>query len=565
MSQIMINGVQFEAKEGETILELCKRNNVEIPHLCYHPDLEAQARCRICVVSVNGKLVTSCNTKVIDGMNIITENDEIIKARKLNMELLLANHDAKLEDNELGKVAKKLGVDKSRFDKIQDKTVDDSSAGIHHDNNKCILCGRCVQKCQTIQSVFAIGFENRGHYTEVNPYFNHGLGDVSCVLCGQCTNVCPSQALMEKDYTKEVTDAINDSDKVVIVQTAPSIRGTLGETQGMEPGSLVTGNMVAALRKLGFDKVLDTNFTADLTIVEEGNELIQRVKNKGVLPQITSCSPGWVKFIEHFYPELLPNLSSCKSPQQMFGTLLKTYYAKKNNIDPSKIVSVSIMPCIAKKYEMNRPEMKDSGFKDVDYSLTTRELGRMIKDAGIDFANLEDDKFDPIMGESTGAAAIFGATGGVMEAALRTAVDILEGKDLQEIEYTGVRGLKGIKEATVKVAGIDVSVAVAHGLGNARALMEMVKKYPSKYHFIEIMACPGGCVGGGGQPAPTNSEVVKKRSEALYAEDKGLTYRKSHKNPEIIQLYEEFLKEYGSHKAHELLHTKYTAMNELGD
>jgi iron-only hydrogenase group A len=565
MIKVKIDGVQFDAEAGQTILEFCLKKEIKIPHLCWHPDLDPQAKCRICVVNVNGRMSTSCNTKLQDGMDIITENDEIIKARKLNVELLIANHDLKDEDNELSRLAKELGVQKSRFDKSHDKQVDDKSPAIMRDNNKCILCGRCVQKCQDIQNVNAIGLSGRGHFTEVSSYFKHNLDDIACVTCGQCTNICPSGAFIEKDYIKEVMDAIANPDKIVIVQTAPSIRGTLGECFGMPPGSLVTGKMVAALRKLGFDKVLDTDFTADLTIVEEGTELINRIKNKGVLPQITSCSPGWVKFMEHFFPEFMPNMSSCKSPQQMFGALLKTYYASIHNMDPSKIVSVSIMPCTAKKFEMSRPEMNDSGFADVDYSLTTRELGRMINDAGIDFKSLPDGLFDPVMGNSSGAAAIFGATGGVMEAALRTAADILEEKELDNIEYNAVRGIKGIKEATVKIAGMDVNVAVAHGLRNARALLEIVKKEPSKYHFIEIMACPGGCVGGGGQPVPTTKEKAKLRAEALYKQDRDLKLRKSHKNPEIAKLYEDFLGSHGSEKAHHLLHTKYTKRNEFGN
>ena len=565
MLNIEINGVQFKTEPGQTILEFCLSKNIEIPHLCWHPDLPAQAKCRICVVNVNGRLLTSCNTKLQDDMRIVTENEEIIKARKLNIELLLANHNLDEEDTELSRLAEKLGVKESRFDKLHDKQIDQKSPAIMRDNNKCILCGRCIQKCQEVQRINAIGFANRGHYTEVSSFFGHSLADVACVTCGQCTNVCPSGAFTEKSYEKEVWEALKDPDKIVCVQTAPTIRATLGETQGMSAGSLVTGKMVAALRKLGFDKVLDTDFAADLTIVEEGTELINRIKNKGILPQITSCSPGWVKFLEHFYPELIPNLSSCKSPQQMFGALLKTYYAKKQNIDPKKIVSVSIMPCTAKKFECEREEMKNSGLKEVDYSLTARELGRMISQAGIDFKNLPDEWFDPVMGSSSGAGAIFGATGGVMEAALRTAADILEGKDLQQIEYHGVRGIKGIKEATVHIAGMDIRVAVAHGLGNARTLLKEVKENPSKYHFIEIMACSGGCVGGGGQPIPTNFDIIKKRAEALYKQDMDLELRKSHNNPEIIMLYDEFLEKYGSHKAHELLHTSYTKRNIFGN
>ncbi len=561
--KIVINNKEYEAEPGQTILEVCIENSIEVPHLCYHPDLEKQARCRICVVEANGRIVTSCNTKISDGMSVTTDNEELTKARKLNIELLLANHNPKGEDNELAKLAKKLGVEKSRFERLYDKKTDDTSRAIYRDNNKCILCGRCVQKCQDIQSVYAIGFENRGHYTEVMPYYGYGLGEVACVQCGQCTNVCPSGAIVEKDYTQQVWEAINDENKTVIVQTAPSIRGTLGETQGMSPGSLVTGKMVAALRKIGFDRVLDTDFSADLTIVEESNELIERIKDKGVLPMITSCSPGWIKFIEHFFPKLLPHVSSCKSPQQMFGALLKTYYADKNRIDPARIVSVSIMPCTAKKFEMSRPEMKSSGFQDVDFVLTTRELGRMIREKGIEFEQLPDEFFDPVMGSSSGAAAIFGATGGVMEAALRTAADKLEGKELGEVEYHGVRGLKGIKEATVHIAGMDLNIAVAHGLGNARKLLELVEKDTSRYHFIEIMACPGGCVGGGGQPVPTNSAVIEKRASALYNQDSQLQLRKSHKNPEIVQLYDDFLGKPGSEKAHSLLHTRYVKRTQF--
>ena len=560
---IKINGNNFEGEQGKTILEICNDHGIEVPHLCYHRDLDKQARCRICVVKANGRIVSSCNTKAMDGMSIITDDDEIKKARKLNIELLIANHHPKEEDNELAKLARKLGVERSRFEKIRSKKTDHTSVAISRDNNKCILCGRCVQKCQDIQTVHAIGFEDRGHDTEVMPYFGHGLGEIACVQCGQCTNVCPSGAIVEKDYTKEIEEAIKDPKKVVVVQTAPSIRGTLGETQGMEPGSLVTGKMVTALQKLGFDKVLDTDFAADLTIVEEGTELIHRIKNKGKLPMITSCSPGWINFIEHFYPELLPHVSSCKSPQQMFGAIAKTYYADKIRVDPKDMISVSIMPCTAKKYECDRKEMKDSGFKDVDYSITTRELGRMISKAGIDFKGLHDGWYDPLMGSSSGAAAIFGASGGVMEAALRTAADILTGEDLQEFEYHGVRGLKRIKEATVNVSGMDINVAIAHGLGNARKLLEIVKKEPSRYHFIEIMACPGGCVGGGGQPVPTDSEVIKKRSEALYDQDSQLALRKSHKNPEIIQLYSDFLGDFGGEKAHKLLHTSYIKKNRF--
>ena len=442
--------------------------------------------------------------------------------------------------------------------------IDESSPSIRRDQNKCILCRRCVTVCQEIQSVTALYLQGRGFNTRVEPAFDRDINDVACTNCGQCSLVCPVGAITEKEYIKEVFDAINDPTKFTVIQDAPAVRAALGEEFGYPPGTLVTGKMLAAARKLGFDRIFDTNFAADLTILEEGSELLKRVSEGGTLPLITSCSPGWIKFIEHFYPEMLPNLSTCKSPHQMLGALTKTYYAEKMGIDPKDMVVVSVMPCTAKKFECQRPEMNSSGYQDVDYVLTTRELAKMIKQAGIDFENLADGSYDDPMGEYTGAATIFGATGGVMEAALRTAYELVTGKPLDNVEFTAVRGLEGIKEAVIPVEGIgDVRVAVSHGLGNARKLLERVKEGKVQYHFIEVMACPGGCVGGGGQPIPVNNDVRTRRAQALYAEDCALTLRKSHESPSVKKLYEEFLGAPLGEKSHHLLHTHYTPRSKF--
>ncbi|MBU0758253.1 MAG: [FeFe] hydrogenase, group A [Nanoarchaeota archaeon] len=563
--QIKINGSEVPVKENETILEVAERLGYDIPTLCYDPDLPPQGSCRMCVCEVNGKMTTACNTKVSEGMDVLTDSERVIKSRRLNAELLLSKH--KLDDNvhlknDLLKIKEKYGLDKPRFPVQESYVYDDSSSAIVRDNSKCILCGKCVNKCQETQGVAAICFVGRGVDMHVSPAFNKHLADTFCVNCGQCSLVCPTGAIKEVDSIKDVKAAIDDPKKIVVVQTAPAVRASIGEEFGLPPGSLVTKKLVSGLRRLGFDKVFDTDFTADLTIMEEGTELISRVKNKGTLPLVTSCSPGWIKFCEHFFPECLSNLSTCKSPQQMFGALAKTFYAEKIGADPKNMVVVSIMPCTAKKFECKREEMNSSGFQDVDYVLTTRELARFMKQEKINLSKLYEDEYDDPLGESTGAGVIFGATGGVMEAALRTAYEIITGKTLGKLEFMETRGLPGIKTGSVGLNGLTLNFAVASGLSNARKLMEEVKAGTSKYHFIEIMCCPGGCLAGGGQPIPTNDKVRLKRMQAIYQEDKNMTIRKSHENPSVIKIYEEFLEKPNSHKAHELLHTSYVDRSE---
>jgi len=566
--QVRINKKDYAVEAGKTILDVCLENGIDVPFLCFHPELKPEGRCRMCIVNVDDRLMTSCNLMVKAGMQIETHTEEIEKLRKLNLELMLSNNKELLNngENEVAKLAEKYNIKKEdlHFEEKK-KTVDDLSPSLVRDNSKCILCGKCVQKCQQVQNVNAIGFIGRSHFSEIAPPFNHSLNAVSCIFCGQCSNVCPTGAIKEKEHIEEVKAAILDPNKIVVVQTAPAVRATLGETQGMPPGSLVTGKIVVALKQLGFDKVLDTAFAADLTIIEEGTGLIQRIKEKGILPMITSCSPGWIKFIEHFYPDLLPHLSSCKSPQQMFGAIVKTYYAEKNNIDPKNIVCVSIMPCTAKKYECTRPGMDSSGQQDVDYVLTTRELGKWLNEEGVKLSVLPDEQYDPLMGEASGAGTIFGATGGVMEAALRYVADKLEGKELDRLDYTQVRGFESVKESTVNIAGTKLNVAVVNGVGNVRKLLDDITAGKSKYHFIEVMACVGGCIGGGGQPMPTTRDIIKKRAEALYKADSALPVRKSHKNPEIIKLYADYLGEPGSKKARKLLYTKYVKRNKYSD
>jgi iron-only hydrogenase group A len=564
---LTIDGRPVQAEAGSSILQAAQQAGVHIPTLCYHPDLTVRAVCRICVVEVKNArtLQAACSYPVNEGLAVTTNSPRIRAARKVNLELLLSNHPfdcptcVRNQNCELRALANEYNITQVRFQgERKEHLIDSSSYSVVRDPNKCILCRRCVDVCNSVQAVGAIGPVHRGFDTVVAPAYDAELAEVACAMCGQCINHCPVGALYEKDAISDVWEALADPTKHVAVQVAPAVRVALGEEFGMEPGQIVTGKLAAALRRLGFDVVFDTNFSADLTIMEEGYELIDRIQNGGVLPQITSCSPGWIKYIEHFYPDLLPNLSTCKSPQQMMGALIKSYYAEKSGVDPANIVSVSVMPCTAKKFECERPEMTDSGFKDVDHVLTTRELAKMIREAGIEFNALPDEGFDSPLGAGTGAAVIFGTTGGVMEAALRTAYEVLTGKELKKLDFEAVRGMEGIKQATVAVGDLPVKVAVAHGLSNAKALMEKVKAGEADYHFIEIMCCPGGCIGGGGQPVPTNSEIRKKRAEAIYREDRGLTLRKSHENPEVQEVYREFLVKPLGEKSNHLLHTHYT-------
>lgn len=568
MVNLTINGKQIQAEQGATILEAARAAGVYIPTLCYHPELRPEGACRLCMVEASGArtLVASCVYPVSEGMVVKTNTEKVREARKTVVELLLANHPKdclccqKSGDCELQKIAADLGLRKIRFEGGETKahTIDCSNPSLVRDQEKCILCGRCIRICRDVQGMNVYSFAGRGFNTIVSTAFEHDLKDAACTYCGQCASVCPTGAIVEKDDTDQVWRAINNEDKVVIVQTAPSVRVALGEELGIPAGSIVTGKMVAALRSLGFDKVFDTNFSADLTIMEEGHEFLDRLQNGGVLPMITSCSPGWVNMIELKYPELLPHLSTAKSPQQMFGAVAKTYYAEKAGIDPAKIVSVSVMPCTAKKAEAQREEMCDSGYRDVDIVITTRELGRMIREAGIDFASLPEENFDSPLGIGTGAGAIFGNTGGVMEAALRTVADVVSGEDLPKLEYEEVRGMEETRETTVTVAGKEIKVAVVNTLGSARKMLERIKAGTADYQFIEVMACPGGCIGGGGQPVPVNREIRQKRREALFDCDRMSELRKSHENPEIKALYDNWLGKPLGEKAHHLLHTHYS-------
>jgi NADH-quinone oxidoreductase subunit G/NADP-reducing hydrogenase subunit HndD len=563
---LKVNNQPVEVEAGATILEAAKKAGAGIPTLCYLQEINAIGTCRICVVEVKGTkaLQPACVTPVTPDMEVRTNSMAVRKARSLTLELILSNHPfecltcIRSQKCELQNLAEAFGIREVRFPgENPPYKADYSSPSVVREPGKCILCRRCAALCHSVQSVSAIAPQERGFNATVAPAHHHPLAESICINCGQCTLACPTAALHEKDEIERVWAALDDPKKHVIVQTAPATRVSLGEEFGMTSGSIVTGRMVSALKLLGFDKVFDTDFTADLTIIEEGNELLHRVKTGGTLPLITSCSPGWIKFIEHFYPEFLPNLSTCKSPQQMFGALVKTYYAEKMGIDPADIFVVSFMPCTAKKYEARRPEMQSSGYPDIDVVLTTREVGRMLRQAGINFTALPAQDYDEPLGISSGAGVIFGATGGVMEAALRTAYVMVTGQELSSLEFREVRGLQGVKEVAVKVGSLTVKVAVAHGLGNARRLMEAVKNGTAVYHFIEVMCCPGGCIGGGGQPIPTNTEIRLERIKAIYSADELMAMRKSHLNPAVQQLYKEFLGEPLGHKSHELLHTHY--------
>lgn len=574
---IKINGQSMSVPADYTILQAAREAGINIPTLCYLKDVSQTGSCRMCVVEVKGarNLQAACVYPVSEGLEVMTNTAKVRASRKTTLELLLSNHDRKCltcvrnRNCELQALSDELGVTDIAYEGYRtEHEIDEISPSIIRDNNKCILCRRCVSACKNIQTVSVIDATERGFNTKISSPFNKSLAEVPCVNCGQCIVACPVGALREKDNTDLVWDAIADPDKVVVIQTAPAVRAALGEEFGLPIGTAVTGKMVSAIKGLGVDYVFDTNTGADITIMEEGTELLERIQNGGKLPMITSCSPGWIKFCEHNFPDFIDNLSSCKSPHQMFGAVLKTYWAEKQGIDPKNIVNVSVMPCVAKKFECGREEMEVNGNRDVDIVISTRELARMIKQSGIQFNELPEIKFDTPFEEASGAGAIFGATGGVMEAALRTVADILTGEDLENVDYHQVRGIDGIKEATVKIGDKEIRAAVAHGLGNARKLLDSIREGKADYDFIEIMACPGGCVTGGGQPVvPARVQMVTnvkaERAKAVYSEDERSTVRKSHKNPDIIKLYDEYLEKPGSHKAHELLHTHYTARSKF--
>ena len=568
---LTIDNQEVNVKKGSTILEAARQANIDIPTLCFLKEINEVGDCRMCIVEIEGRrgFATSCIQKVEQGMIVHTNTENVIEARKVVLDLILSNHSKdcltciRSGNCELQSLANKYNMNKIEYEGEMIKhEIDEKSPSIVRDFNKCILCRRCIATCKNVQGIGAIDCINRGFESCISTVDNRSLNDVNCTFCGQCIQACPTGALHEKETIDEVWEKLKDPKYTVIVQTAPAVRVALGEEFGMQIGSNVTGKMVTALRRLGFDKVFDTNTGADFTIMEEANEFIERFKENDNLPMITSCSPGWIRYIEMNYPELLPHLSTCKSPHQMFGALIKTYYAEKENLDPEKIYVVSVMPCVAKKFERQRPEMKNKEICDVDNVITTRELARMIKQANLEFENLKDTEFDMPMGEATGAAAIFGTTGGVMEAAIRTAAETLTGEKIETINFEQVRGGQGIKRATVNIAGKDIKIVVASGLSNAKKILDEIKEGKSDYQFVEIMACPGGCIMGGGQPIKnsktrSNVDIRKLRSEALYTIDEKSVIRKSHDNPVVKKIYKEFLKQPGSEIAEKLLHTTY--------